>query len=530
MQLTEPSVRNKSISRNSLLLALIRIIGFIISFISVVLLANKFGAGQMSDILFIAMVFPIFFLRQIGRAVNCSFIPVFSEMLAEGDEQGAWRMTSRFTCIFLLASVLAAIFYFFSAEFFIYLLAPGFSPSAIGTIVKLTRILAPAFVLLAIFSIVESVLNSRWIFISPSFVSNLPSIGMIVGILFLTSTYGITGVVLGILFGLILQALVLLPSLREMIKTFSFDFGLKDKRVRSVLNEFIPILFGSSINQINQIADKSMSTLLGVGRVSALTYSSRLIVFLPEVFLSSFGRTILPALSEQVALKKFDETKEMLSTAFKWIFFLVLPVVTLLFILRTDIVRLFFERGNFSAENTRLTALALGCYAPSILFVTLNICVRRTLFALQESRFVARIGFIAVGFNVSMNFVLMRFIDVGGLALATTLSALLHLVASYWYMGKRIGKVHHSELVGGLLKIGIASGAMALSASLFSLLIFRFMRIDTFGMKLAHLSIVSCIAGVSYLAASWIMKVEELQKALSMVGLRTSGYRKELVS
>ncbi len=500
------------------MLALIRVAGLILGFLSMVLLANRFGAGRMTDILFIAMVFPVFFLRQIGRAVNCSLIPVYTEILTEKGEKDALRMASTFTCIFLAAAAAVGLLYFVAARYFVYVLAPGFAASSIDVIVKLTRVLTPGFVLLAFFAIGESLLNSKWVFIPPSLASNLPSLGMIAGILLLAPRYGIMGVTVGILGGLALQALSVFPYLREEVRSFSPGFSWKERGIRSAFSQFWPILFSSSISQINQIADKSMATLLGVGRVSALTYSSRLIIFLPEVFLSSFGRTILPTVSEQVALNRFEDIRQMLVSALRWIFFIVLPAVTMLIALRADIVGLFFERGNFTFEDTRLTALALGFYAPSILIVTVNICLRRTIFAFQESQFIARVGVVAVGFNVLMNFILMQFLDVGGLALATTLSTLLHTGASYWFLARRIGGIHDSVLTTGLVKICVACVVTAVTAYVASDLFIRLTPLNTFGMKLAHLVTVSCIGGIAYIGAAWCLKIEELRKMFSMAG------------
>jgi putative peptidoglycan lipid II flippase len=301
------------------------------------------------------------------------------------------------------------------------------------------------------------------------------------------------------------------------VRTLSFGFDWKDSGVRAALRQFAPQLFSSSINQINQIADKSMATLLGIGRVSALSYSSRLIIFLPEIFLSSFGRTLLPTLSEQVSREQFDEIKQMLNSAFRWILFLLLPVVCATIILRLHIVGLLFERGSFTADNTRLTAFALAFYAPSILLVTINICIRRTIFALQQSAFIARIGFVGVGFNVLMNFILMQFIDVGGLALATTLSSLLHLVASYWFLTTKLGKIHDETLPGGLVKIGLGCAVMSVVLLLAPGWLAEVMPADSTGTKLAFLITISLAGGLTYLGVARLLRIEELGKLFAIV-------------
>ena len=161
------SAKERNLPRAALPLALIRVAGLCVSFLSIILLANMFGAGQKTDIFFIAMVFPVFFLRQIGRTINCSFIPVFTDILASGDEDGAWRMASSFTFIVLALAAAAGLVYFLTARYFIYMLAPGFSREAIDTIVNLTRVLTPAFVMLAAFAVSESILHSKWKFIFP---------------------------------------------------------------------------------------------------------------------------------------------------------------------------------------------------------------------------------------------------------------------------------------------------------------------------------------------------------------------------
>lgn len=530
MHQTTAAAPKRNLSRASLILALIRLGGFLVGFIAIILLAKRFGAGRMTDIFFIAQVFPVLFLRQIVRAINCSFIPVFSEALVTGDERPAWKMASNFTAIFVLGSVIAGLIYFVACRYFVFLLAPGFSSESLDAIVRLTRILTPAFALFALFAVAESILNSKWVFIPPSLAANLPSLGIIIGILFLAPHYGITGVVIGLLAGIFLQTGFILPALRKHIKLFAPSFSFKEAGTRNIFRQFTPILFSSSINQINQVADKSMATLLGIGRVSALTYSSRLIIFLPELFLSSFGRTILPTISEQVALQQHDDIKQMLRDSIRWICFLVLPIVCLIVMLRANIVSLFFERGDFSADDTRLTALALGFYAPSILIVTANICIRRTIFALQESYFIAKVGVVGVGFNVLMNFILMRFLDVGGLACATTLSALLHFSLSYWFLVKKIGPIFTKDLAVSLLKTGASSAVTLLVLMVSSPYVIQFVTPNSVGTKFAHLAVLSSLGGAAYILAALFLKIPELKQAFSIIGLRRWRYDKELAS
>ena len=233
MQKIKNSDKKRNLSRASLSLAAIRVAGLGISFFSIILLAKYFGAGQMTDIFFIAMVFPIFFLRQIGRAINCSFIPVFSEILTSGDEKGAWRTASSFMFIFLAGAAVTGLVYFATARHFVFILAPGFSKASIDTIVQLTRVLTPAFVLLAAFGIAESILHTKWKFIPPSLASILPSIGMIMGIVLLAPQYGIMGVTIAMLAGLALQAIVTIAYLFGDTRALSLGFDWKDSGVRA---------------------------------------------------------------------------------------------------------------------------------------------------------------------------------------------------------------------------------------------------------------------------------------------------------
>jgi putative peptidoglycan lipid II flippase len=115
-----------------------------------------------------------------------------------------------------------------------------------------------------------------------------------------------------------------------------------------------------------------------------------------------------------------------------------------------EIIEAIFQRGAFSREATSLTAHALLLYSFGILFYGLNPLLRIVLFAFKESLNLLKVSLVGLFANLLLDFMLMRFLGYGGIALATSLVAVI--MASYLFtllrhrLGHPLAKAVFSEI------------------------------------------------------------------------------------
>ena len=140
------------------------------------------------------------------------------------------------------------------------------------------------------------------------------------------------------------------------------------------------------------------------------------------------------------------------------------PATVGLLVLSTPIVSLIFERGRFTAADTAATAGALACYAPGLVGYSAVKLISPVFYALGSSRIPVAASGISVVVNIGLNLTLVRFMGHRGLALGTAAAAIVNGVILLLLLRARLGGLDGRRVLTGLVKISVASGAMAVAA------------------------------------------------------------------
>ena len=74
----------------------------------------------------------------------------------------------------------------------------------------------------------------------------------------------------------------------------------------------------------------------------------------------------------------------------------------------------------------------------------------QTFYALQDTKTPAKAAVIAVAVNILLSLILMGPLKHGGLALATSVAAMVNLSFLIWALRKRVGRIHMREVIGSL--------------------------------------------------------------------------------
>ena len=138
----------------------------------------------------------------------------------------------------------------------------------------------------------------------------------------------------------------------------------------------------------------------------------------------------------------------------------MVPATVGLIVLAEPIVRLIFERGEFTSMDTHATALALACYAPGIIGYSAVRLTVPTFYALGTSLTPAYVSVGSMALNIALNLTLVRVLGYQGLALGTAIAALANATMLLALLKPRLGGLDGAALGTSLVKIGIAAGVM----------------------------------------------------------------------
>ena len=135
---------------------------------------------------------------------------------------------------------------------------------------------------------------------------------------------------------------------------------------------------------------------------------------------------LYPSLAERAVSGDLDGLRERVARGLAALAFLVVPLGVGMILLRREIVAFLFQRGAFDAVDAAMTAVAVMFYALGLLFLAWRDCLARTFYALQDTATPMWTGLAAVAANIALNLVLVRYLAHGGLALATSIAALVN--------------------------------------------------------------------------------------------------------
>jgi len=521
----------------------------ILGYLRDMLIANFFGAGLVADAFFVAYRIPNLLRRLLGEgALSASFIPVFTEYLTTRPKEEAQKLARTSGLLLLtILSILTVLGIIFS-PIIVRLVAPGFvkDPEKLSLTITLTRILFPFMLAIGMAALALGILNSLHRFVIPALAPCLLSISEIFFILLICPLMDrpIVGLAWGVLAGGFAQLFFQLPAIvkggfissgeknqnrlyskeRNRLENLSKNYILLWKKWASLLEHpgvkrigllMVPATLGLSVSQINTFVDTICASFLREGSVTALYYADRLMQLPLALFGTSIATVALPVMSRSVSANNMGELKDTLSLAFRMILFTIVPASLGLMILGSPIISLLFERGRFTSEATRSTSWALLFYSTGIVAYAGVKVAASAFYSMQDTKTPVRIATVALLVNIVLNIILMQFLDVGGLALATAIASFINLSMLLFYLRKRVGKLKGREVFQSLIRILLAGLVMGLAC------IYSSRMLEENG-KLVQVTGTILICLAIYILAAYLLRCDEIKYVWRMLTRKES--------
>ncbi len=418
----------------------------ILGFVRDVVIAWFFGAGLSSDAFFVAFRIPNLLRRLFAEgSLSIAFIPVFTEYLTHQGKAEAFDLAR--SALRLLAGILVitALLGILLAPWIIRVIAPGFmaSPEKFELTVSLTRIMFPYVFFICLVALCMGILNTLGHFAAPALAPVFLNIALIFSAFFISPHMAdpVTGLGIGVIIGGFLQLGLQVPFLIKKGFYFWQKTSLVHPGLKKVGTLMLPAVLGASVYQVNILVGTLLASLLPEGSVSYLYYADRLVQFPLGIFAIATATAVLPSLSRQAAAKDINALCDTFAHAMKLVFFITIPSMVGLIVLREPIVALLFKRGAFDAETTRLTAQALLYYSVGLWAFSAVRIVVSTFYAMQDTKTPMKMAVISIGTNIVLGILLMIPLKHGGLALATSISSALNLGMLVYALRAKLGSL-----------------------------------------------------------------------------------------
>ncbi|MFA5146214.1 MAG: murein biosynthesis integral membrane protein MurJ [Candidatus Omnitrophota bacterium] len=445
--------------------AISRVLGFIRD----IVIANFFGTSLAAQAFVVAFRIPNSLRDLVGEgATNSAIVPVLTEYRTQRGEEEFLRISRilfNIMSVVLIAITAAGVL---ASPLIVRLIAPGFmrEPEALELTITLNRVIFPYLVLIGLTAYAMGVLNTLKHFWSPAFGPSVMNMAMIASALWLCPRIGVFGLVIGVLAGGALQLALNIPSMLKYGMTVNFRDGFSHPAVKKIGILLVPRVMGSAVYQINIFVDTivaSLAWIVGTGGVAALYYANRLVQFPLAIFGLAMAQAALPRMSQEFALGDIDRMKETLSFSLRSVFFIMIPASFGLAILGTPIIRILFERGEFTSYSTAITQDALFFYSFGLCAYGGVKLLVSCFYSMHDTMTPVKTAFASVILNVILNLILMWPLKLGGVALATSISATFNFLCLYIILKRRIGALGTRAITDSFVRVLASSVAMGMA-------------------------------------------------------------------
>jgi putative peptidoglycan lipid II flippase len=459
-----------SLLKSTTVVGLMTLLSRISGFLRDVLLAVLFGATAGMDAFLVAFKIHNFLRRLFSEgAFTQAFVPVLGETKAKGSDEDVRGLVTVVAGTLGGVLTLVTMLGVLGAPLLILLFAPGFlkEPSKYHLSVDLLRLTFPYLLFISLTALAAGVLNTYRRFAAPAFTPVLLNLCLIAAALWLAPHFEqpIYALAVGVFLAGVAQLVFQFPFLRRIGMLPLPRWGWRDSRVRRILNLMLPVLFGSSVQQVAMLLDTVIASLLVTGSVSWLYYADRLMEFPLGIFSVAIATVILPTLSARFAEASHAGFSQTLDWALRLLLVVVVPAAVGLFVLAGPLIATLFQYRSFTADDAMMTRYALMAYALGLLTFSLVKVLLPGYYARQDTRTPVRYGVQAllIGMVMSVGFALglqaLGWVAPhAGLALATSLGALIN--ASLLYRGLRRSGVYQPG--DGWQRFGLQIGLAAL--------------------------------------------------------------------
>ena len=465
-------------------------------------LAYFFGASSLTDAYIVAFSISTVIFGIIGLGIMNGYIPIYNQIKEISGNEMSKKFTINFSNIMMLLCFFVFLFGFLFSPYLVKLFSYGFDKDTLEKASLFTKIS-----LFSIFPIMLVAIFSGYLQLNNKFFA-VAFIGVPTNLLYIIGTYvsyknnNFLLLVFFTNFALFFQFIFLCPFIFKTGYRHNFKINIYDKNLHQLLILSIPIILGTSLEQINILIDRTVASNLGSGAITILNYAGKLNGAILSLSIIAILNILFPKFSSLVSQNNIEKLKEQVKYIINMIFIFAFPIMFGIIILSKEISMFIFGRGNLDKNLVLTIAKCLSYY--SLCFVAL--CLRdlstKIFYSFKNSRTPVINSSIGIILNIILNIVLSKYLGVSGIALATSISTIFISVLLFYNLKKYNIYLEKSNLVV-FYKVILASFFMGIVVYISKKYFISLGKLNIF--------IYVIISGISYISAISILKIEEIK-------------------
>ncbi len=500
----------KATSGITLILVGIKVLGFIEKQV----LAYYFGTGYQVDAYFVGFTLMIFFWDFLRGLMAPSYLPTLIEYRLKVGEEKSWEFTSSvlnlMSLVFALSIGIALVF----TARLVALVAPGFEGARLHMAIGLTRLMLTGAGFFALAIITGLTLNSYKRFILSVTDDVVFKVSGFLGLVILARYISIYGLAWGIAVGSWIAPFLHLIGLRKYLPFYTWRINFTLAPVRKMFRLMVPLLVGISCIESRRLIDNWFASTLQIGSVSALAFGYKLIEFAYVAIAEPLAVVVLPYFSDLALQKDHEKLTETFMTTLRTVVLIFIPLGVCLFVLRYPVVRLLFERGEFSAASTQLTVTALTFYSLGIVSFAVDIILLKFYFSMSDTLTPAIMEVVTIALHIVIIYVFIGTLEHGSIALAFTFSKTIKILVLFRLLKRKLKSLQLSHNFKFMGKVTIAVGIMFTVMSGYKGIFGSMFDLSSFIPQALLIGSSGILGIMTFLVVTIVLKVQEVHLSL----------------
>ena len=417
------------VARNTAIFSIATGISRIAGLVREISVASFFGTRPPFSAFTIAFQVPNLVSNLFANAaLSAAFVPVFTELLQKGRRKEALRLASTlFWILLIVLGALTALFILGAGVIMPLFTGVKFSSYLDGLTAGLSQVLFPVILLLGLNGLFVGILQSYDHFSIPAI---SPAVwNLVILLLLLIARPHFHGeeaqlylYAAAILVATFVQLLMAAGALGRIDFRLQFHVDWHDPRVRQVFVLMLPVTIGLGIVNLDQLINSVFGTLVSAEAPRAIDNAFRVYMLPQGLFSVAVATVLFPTLSRMAAGRQVTAMRRALGIGMRQINLLLIPAAAFMIVLATPIVRLLFQRGNFTSHSTHIVSVALFWFAFSLPFGGINLLLTRTFFAVQRPWIPTRLAAVNIVVDIIVSIGLYKPFGIAGLIIGTVVA------------------------------------------------------------------------------------------------------------
>ena len=417
-------MKEKSIFSSALKLSTLLFVSKLAGLLKQMMIVAICGTTYQTDVYFVATGVLFALSSILFSAFSTPLLTIHTERLINGGRERSNALINASLKVTVPVSLLITGLIISFAPYVAKGLAPSFEGEQLALLIRAVRVMAFIFTFGGIYFVVGIILETEKDFLPGRCINLFQNVFVALATIFLFPDYGIMSMIYAFVAAVAVQMILILWKTRKLFR-LSLSDGSEKEAIKKILRLMVPLLIGSAIYEVNDIVDKQIASGLGDGSISMLTCGASVNEIITTLVITAVSSVLFAHYATWIVEGKLRKVSEQLRSSMEYLITLLLPVMIVCLICGDNVVSVLYQRGNFDAVAVRNTAPVVMGYAAGFCFQAVRANFVKVFYAFQDTKTPMINGAIAIAINITLSIILSKYLGVGGIALATSISMMV---------------------------------------------------------------------------------------------------------